>query len=161
MKLNHFAAMGAVAGALVLAGAAEAAVGTATGSVNMRTGPGTGYAKITTIPAGAQVEVLGCPSWCQVVFAGQQGWASSNYIATGYADYSPAPVYQQPTVVYQQPAIVYERPIVSYGFYDRPYRRWDYRDRWDGHYGYWRDRDDWWWRRHRGPGVSFEFGFND
>jgi uncharacterized protein YraI len=150
MKLHYLAVAGAVAGGLVWSTAAEADVGTATGSVNMRTGPGTAYPVITTIPAGAEVEVLGCPTWCQVVYAGREGWASSNYIATDYADYSP------PGVIYEPAPVVryaYRTPPRAYFRHGRPW--------WDDRYGYWRDRDPRWYDRgwRHGPGISFEFGW--
>ena len=82
MSTRPFILAAGLFGAL-LATAAQAATGVATGSVNMRTGPGTSYAKITTIPAGAPVEVFGCSSWCQVAYGGAQGYASANYISQG------------------------------------------------------------------------------
>lgn len=143
----------------VLASAAQAAPGVATGSVNMRTGPGTNYAKITTIPAGAPVEVFGCSSWCQVAYGGAQGYASARYISTG-GGYAPAPpVYQPapPPVVYAPPrGYGYRAPMPprAYWRYGRPW--------WDDRYHAWYDGRDWWdgrgWRGRPRSGIYFEFG---
>ena len=124
---TSYLAVAALGGALLWSAAAEAAPGTATGSVNLRTGPSTGYARIATIPAGAPVEVLQCSSWCEVIYNGHRGWASRSYIATGYAGYS-AP---QPVVPYG-----YYAPRPAYSHYNRPYVTFGFN---------WNDRDD---RRH-------------
>jgi uncharacterized protein YraI len=124
-------------------GAAEAATGFATGTVNMRTGPGTAYAKVTTIPAGAEVEVFECTSWCQVAFAGQEGWASARYISTDYAE-GPSPRF------------VARAPMPPRGY-------WQYGEPWwDDRYDSWYDGHNWWydgaWYPRPRVGVSFHFG---
>jgi uncharacterized protein YraI len=107
-------------------GAAEAATGFATGSVNMRVGPGAGYAKVTTIPAGAEVEVFECAAWCQVAFAGREGWVSARYISAGY-DEGPAPRYASRAPM----------PPEGYWRYGEPW--------WDDRYDTWYDGHNWWY----------------
>jgi uncharacterized protein YraI len=146
---------GALAGAFAWS-VAEAAPGTATGSVNLRTGPGTSYAVITTIPAGARVNVQGCPSWCQVTYNGQSGWASSNYISA--AAYGPAPVVVgTPRYVAPGPVVVDIDPLPAR-------RHWRYgRPWWDDRYHAWYDGHGWWYdgRWHdTHPRAGFFFSFS-
>ena len=73
MTYRYLTAGTALASALLVASAAAAMPGTASGDVNMRSGPGTQYAVITTIPAGAPLEVFDCQNWCEVAYAGNAG----------------------------------------------------------------------------------------
>jgi uncharacterized protein YraI len=85
MNVRSIAAAGALALAVLLPAAAEAAsYGVARTNVNMRTGPGVTHARIAVIPAGATLRVFACWSWCRVGFAGRLGWVSASYVATGY-----------------------------------------------------------------------------
>lgn len=151
MKFRYPLVAGALFGMLA-ATAAEAAPGTATGSVNMRTGPGTSYARIATIPAGAPVNVLSCPSWCQVTYAGRTGWVSSNYIARGYAQATPRYV-APPRYAYPAARYAYRVPMP-------PRADWRYgRPWWDDRYGGWYDGRRWYYGDRWEPRPRIGFGF--
>lgn len=130
-----------LAAALVAPVAAHAALGLATGSVNMRTGPGTGYAKITTIPAGARLEVGRCSSWCQVVFRGTPGYVSAKYVNVGYVNFAPRNI---------------RRPLPPMvGYYQKPY--------WDDQAQAWYDGRRWysngrWYNSQPGFSLTLNFG---
>jgi uncharacterized protein YraI len=103
---------------LVLPSSAFAALGFATGNVNMRTGPSTGYRVIVTIPRGASVRIYGCVRgfrWCDVRWGGWRGWVSSRYLSSrGY--------YGRPPSIWGP---VIGVPIIRFHFdryHDRHYR---------------------------------------
>lgn len=113
MKIRAMMVAGALAAALVVPAAAEAAwSGFAAQSVNLRAGPGTGHARITVVPAGARLTVFQCFSWCQVRFAGMTGWVSARYIATGGPAYPSRRIIVGPPPSYWNPGYPY------------PYRPW-------------------------------------
>ncbi|NLU50745.1 MAG: SH3 domain-containing protein [Syntrophomonadaceae bacterium] len=69
---------------ILVAGAAQAATGTITGSVvNIRGGPGTSYTKVGSITKGARVEVIKqSGGWYQIRFAGNRtGWVAGSLIS--------------------------------------------------------------------------------
>jgi len=133
------------AAGLLIASAAAAATGWATGNVNMRTCGSTRCAKITTIPAGAAVNVYHCGAWCELDFAGYHGFASARYISLGR--------YRRPPPVVVAPVPL---PPTVYWYYGRP--------RWDPRYRSWHSGDRWWYDHgwHRRPprsGFTLEFHF--
>jgi uncharacterized protein YraI len=73
--------------AVLTPGAAVAANGYATATVNERAGPSTGYPVVTIVPAGAGVTIYGCLSdiaWCDVAYAGTRGWVQGDYLQALY-----------------------------------------------------------------------------
>jgi uncharacterized protein YraI len=133
MKIRAMTMAGALAAALVVPAAAEAAwYGVAAGKVNLRTGPSTAHARITVVPAGARLTVFRCFSWCQVRFAGITGWMSAKYVASGRG-------YASRYIVGPSPYVVGPSPFFWGPAYPGPY--------WGSPY----------W--HHRPGVTFWFGF--
>jgi uncharacterized protein YraI len=130
MRLSLIAAAG---GLVLLPHVAEAAWGTATGSVNMRTCASIQCPRITVVPRGAQVWIGGSQGgWLYVTFAGRAGYVSGTYIGTAYAQAAPPPRYYSAT----------------------PY--------WDPRYGAWYDGRRWYFNGRwydRPSGFSFGFGF--
>jgi uncharacterized protein YraI len=81
-------------------GAANAASGYATATVNLRAGPGTQYPAVSVIRAGEPVQIYGCLSgysWCDVYAHGFRGWSAGRYLQ----------------VIYQSRRV----PILGYGRY--------------------------------------------
>jgi uncharacterized protein YraI len=123
-------ALAALAGALLMPAAAEAADGYTTGSVNMRAGPGTQYPRIMVLPRGAPVEVYGCLrgySWCDVGYYRERGWVSSRYLSVFYDDRQVYVPYRPRVAV---PYLTFEFGYWDRWYYDRPwYREWRRKDR--------------------------------
>ncbi|WP_052341510.1 I78 family peptidase inhibitor [Salinarimonas rosea] len=83
-------AVGALAGALLLAGPALAEPARTTADLNLREGPGTGYRIVAAMPRGSLVDVRTCVrAWCEVGHRGRVGWASRRHLRLGAA---PGPV---------------------------------------------------------------------
>jgi len=85
MKINKLATAAALAiGALLFAGAAQAA--TATSTVNVRSAPVNGSV-VDVLRAGQQVEIDRCErGWCYVIKSGPDGWVSQTYLSDDYDD---------------------------------------------------------------------------
>src|SRR5688572_12206585 len=78
--------LGAVAGAMILAGQALAVTAySPTGHLNIRSGPGFQYPPVAQLQANQPAEITGCIadySWCSVATGGVTGWASGPYLVT-------------------------------------------------------------------------------
>jgi uncharacterized protein YraI len=130
---------------------ANAAWGTATGTVNMRACPSTQCARLTTVPAGAQVWIGGAQGgWYQVSFAGANGFVSGRFIATGMAN---------------RPLPFYGNPGPQYGFWQGPPPRFGYMQKpwWDNRHNAWYDGRRWyrngiWYSDPSGFSFGFSFG---
>jgi uncharacterized protein YraI len=162
MKLRSLA-LGAVAAASMFAipAVANAAWGTATGSVNFRTCASTGCPSMGVVPGGAQVWINGSQgSWYNVTFQGRQGFVSGNYVATGYAQ---GPQYGGPQ--YGGPQFVAPRyPRYAGNWRGQPPRSGYYRNPWwDNRHNAWYDGRRWYrngiWFNDP-SGFSFGFSFN-
>jgi hypothetical protein len=95
-------------GLALSAGAALAAPGFATTSVNVRSGPGTQYRILDTLRPGQAVDIGRCSgAWCFVTKTGPNGWVNSRYL-----EWSSRPVSRPPVIVTPPPVIVRPPPIV-------------------------------------------------
>ena len=89
MSLNKpiTALIAAIAGLVVLTGAAMASPAAAVTALNVRSGPGVGFHVVDVLHTGERVNVETCRrnGWCFVTHRGRDGWVSSNYLRhTGY-----------------------------------------------------------------------------
>lgn len=79
----------ALAGMLVLPGAAAAQDVFVTTDLNLRAGPGPDFPVITAITSRQSVTVYGCTEsrrWCEIDWGGDRGWAYAEYLAFRDAD---------------------------------------------------------------------------
>ena len=109
MFSNKLVAGGLAALVLALgAGAALAAPGRATTTVNVRSGPGTSYGVVSSLSPGEAVDIQKCTAgWCYVGKAGPNGW-----VAEAYLQRVAGPVIVPPPVVVHPPIIV--RPPIHH-----------------------------------------------
>jgi uncharacterized protein YraI len=127
MLSKKFIAGGLAALILTLgAGAAFAAPGRATTSVNVRSGPGTSYRVVDTLYPGERVDIQRCTvGWCYVGKAGLNGWVSEAYLTrTAGPIIVPPPVVVRPPIIIRPPRH-HHRP----SHHRPPHHRWHHHHR--------------------------------